>query len=120
MLSRSIERSAGSAPTRKLACWQEERARRLILSHLENGISVTLLAEACALSRSDFTRKFKASIGHSPQEWMRLQRVEKAKRLLAEATLPLAEIGLECGFYDQPHFCRVFNRLTGLSPSAWR
>ncbi|CDF85621.1 helix-turn-helix domain-containing protein [Pseudomonas sp. QL9] len=120
MLSRSIERSAGSAPTRKLACWQEERARRLILAHLESGISVTLLAEACALSRSDFTRKFKASIGHSPQEWMRLQRVEKAKRLLAEATLPLAEIGLECGFYDQAHFCRVFNRLTGLSPSAWR
>ncbi|MDA8484105.1 AraC family transcriptional regulator [Pseudomonas resinovorans] len=119
MLSESIERSTGYAEARKLARWQEEQALKLILTHLEGSITVTWLADACALSRSDFTRKFKVSTGHSPLEWVRLQRVEKAKRLLTDADRPLAEIGLECGFYDQAHFCRVFNRLTGISPKGW-
>lgn len=119
MLNQSIERSTRHAEARKLSGRQEEHALQLILAHLESGITVTWLADACALSRSDFTRKFKVSTGHSPQEWVRLQRVEKAKRLLTEADRPLAEIGLECGFYDQAHFCRVFNRLTGISPKGW-
>ncbi len=119
MPNQSIERPTRPAEPRKLSGRQEEHALKLILAHLESGITVTWLADACALSRSDFSRKFKVSTGHSPQEWVRLQRVEKAKRLLTEADRPLAEIGLECGFYDQAHFCRVFNRLTGISPKGW-
>ncbi|ASL28793.1 helix-turn-helix domain-containing protein [Azotobacter chroococcum] len=105
---------------RGLASWQLERALALLLEHLDAGIEVTVLARACALSRSDFTRKFKVSTGATPQAWLRRQRVEKAKRLLAEARLPLAEIGLECGFCDQAHFCRIFTRLEGVTPLGWQ
>lgn len=115
-----FDRPMAHADLRTLAPWQRERATALLLEHLESGITVTCLAQACALSRSDFTRKFKASTGYSPQQWVRYQRVEKAKRLLAEANLPLAAIGLECGFYDQAHFCRIFARLEGMPPRSWR
>jgi AraC-like DNA-binding protein len=103
-----------------LACWQMHAARQLILDHLELGISVTELARACRLSRSDFTRKFKASTGLSPHGWLRLQRVEKAKALLIGSELPLCEIGVECGFFDQAHFCRVFGKAVGVTPMNWR
>ncbi|MFZ6046810.1 helix-turn-helix domain-containing protein [Pseudomonas sp. CR3202] len=113
-------RSAATPSRRALAPWQLERALALLLERMDSGIDVTTLAAECGLSRSDFSRKFKVSAGQSPQAWLRLQRVEKAKRLLAEAHLPLAEIGLECGFCDQAHFCRIFTRLEGVTPLGWR
>ncbi|SDI52291.1 helix-turn-helix domain-containing protein [Pseudomonas panipatensis] len=105
---------------RGLAHWQRERATALLLEHLDAGIEVSALAQACALSRSDFTRKFKVSTGLSPHAWLRRQRVEKAKRLLMQAHCTLAEIGLECGFFDQAHFCRTFSQLEGITPRGWQ
>ncbi|UCP00770.1 AraC family transcriptional regulator [Metapseudomonas lalkuanensis] len=90
------------------------------MEHLDIGIDVTTVAARCGLSRSDFSRKFKVSTGYSPQAWLRLQRIEKAKHLLTDARLSLAEIGLECGFCDQAHFCRIFTRLEGITPLGWR
>ena len=34
--------------------------------------------------------------------------------------LPLSQVALECGMCDQPHFCRVFRRIVGVNPGAWR
>ena len=46
--------------------------------------------------------------------------MEKAKKFLIDAELPLAEIALECGFSDQSHFTRVFSRTVGTSPGTWQ
>ncbi len=120
MLHRLIGQIPAGTPKRDLAPWQKERAQALLLKHLDSGITVSDLATACALSRSDFTRKFKATTGYSPQAWMRLQRVEKAKQLMRESSFPLAEIGLQCGFCDQAHFCRIFYRIEGVTPLSWQ
>ncbi|OWP48443.1 helix-turn-helix domain-containing protein [Pseudomonas nitroreducens] len=120
MLQRLISQIPVNAPKRDLAPWQKERAQALLLQHLDSGITVSDLAAACALSRSDFTRKFKVTTGYSPQAWMRIQRVEKAKQLMRESSFPLAEIGLQCGFCDQAHFCRIFYRIEGLTPLSWQ
>jgi AraC-like DNA-binding protein len=47
-------------------------------------------------------------------------RVDEAKRLMCNRTLSLSEVALTCGFADQSHFTRVFTRIIGDSPSAWR
>ncbi|WEJ74852.1 helix-turn-helix transcriptional regulator [Pseudomonas sp. PSE14] len=120
MLQTATTQATVGQSVRGLAPWQCKRALELLLEHLDEGIDVSTVANACALSRSDFSRKFKVSTGDSPQAWLRRQRVEKAKRLLAEARLPLAEIGLECGFCDQAHFCRIFTRMEGITPLSWR
>jgi AraC family transcriptional regulator len=103
-----------------LAPWQERIAKQLILDHLDAGITVTRLADACALSRSHFTRKFKESTRQSPHDWLRHQRVEKAKALLLDSSLTLTAISMECGFFDQAHFCRVFVRMVGTTPLNWK
>lgn len=120
MLQQLIGQIPVASAKRDLAPWQRERAQALLLEHLDSGITVTALAAACALSRSDFTRKFKATTGHSPQAWMRLLRVEKAKQLMRESAFALAEIGLQCGFCDQAHFCRIFHRIEGVTPLSWQ
>ncbi|MCW2290910.1 AraC-like DNA-binding protein [Pseudomonas sp. BIGb0408] len=104
----------------RLATWQEAIAKRLMLEHLDAGISVAEVAEACALSRSHFTRKFKESTCLSPHVWLRQQRVAKAREMLLQSSLSLTAIAMDCGFFDQAHFCRVFAKSTGLSPLAWK
>lgn len=106
--------------TGRLKPWQVTTAKQMILDHLDTGISVTALAAACGLSRSHFSRMFKESTQISAQQWLREQRLRKSKDLLQASTMMLAEIALECGFYDQPHFCRTFMRSVGMTPQAWQ
>lgn len=106
--------------TGRLKPRQVTMAKQMMLDHLDTGISVTALAKACGLSRSHFSRMFKESTRVSPQQWLREQRLRKSKDLLEASTMMLAEIALECGFYDQPHFCRTFMRFEGTTPQAWQ
>jgi transcriptional regulator GlxA family with amidase domain len=117
--------SASSTETRKkttggLSPWRETLAKQLILDHLGETLEVTELARACALSRSHFSRAFKCSIGVSPQDWIRQQRIARAKQLIQDTDLTLTQISLECGFCDQAHFSHIFTRSEGVSPFAWR
>ncbi|VVN38154.1 HTH-type transcriptional activator RhaR [Pseudomonas fluorescens] len=103
-----------------LTPWRESLAKQLILEHLGETIEVTELARACALSRSHFSRAFKCSTGLSPQDWIRHQRIVRAKQLIRSTDLSLTQISLECGFCDQAHFCHIFTRSEGINPFAWR
>jgi transcriptional regulator GlxA family with amidase domain len=103
-----------------LTPWRETLAKQLILDRLDETVVVTELARACALSRSHFSRAFKCSTGYSPQDWIRHQRIARAKQLIQNTDLTLTQISLECGFCDQAHFCHIFTRSEGINPFAWR
>ena len=103
-----------------LSPWRERLARQLILERLGETLEVGELARACALSRSHFSRAFKCSTGLSPQDWIRQQRLARAKQLIRSTELSLTQISLECGFCDQAHFCHIFTRSEGINPFAWR
>lgn len=103
-----------------LTPWRESLAKQLILERLGETLEVTELARACALSRSHFSRAFKCSTGLSPQDWIRHQRIARAKQLIRNTDLSLTQISLECGFCDQAHFCHIFTRSEGINPFAWR
>ena len=107
-------------PTGGLAAWRESLAKRLILERLGETIEVSDLARACALSRSHFSRAFKCNTGLSPQDWIRQQRIARAKQLIQNTNRSLTQISLECGFCDQAHFCHIFTRSEGINPFAWR
>jgi AraC family transcriptional regulator len=51
---------------------------------------------------------------------VRRVRIERAAEQLGAGDRPLAAVALAAGFSDQSHFCNVFRRLTGMSPSAYR
>jgi AraC-like DNA-binding protein len=83
-------------------------------------VSMLDVAKACGLSRGHFARAFKATVGYTPHQWLLRHRIERAKGLIAQEEIPIADIALLCGFSDQSHLTRVFTRLVGTSPAAWR
>ncbi len=105
---------------RGLAPWQLKRATELLLDNLDGEVSLGVIANACELSLSHFSRAFRESTGQAPHQWLLHRRVNAAKDCLRRRGLSLAEIAIACGFADQSHMTRVFTRLVGVSPGAWR
>lgn len=103
-----------------MAAQQETRAKEYMVAHLAYDFTLEDVARHCGMSRATFARAFRKRLGMTPFEWVRGQRVERAKLLLLGRDLTLAEISAECGFADQSHFTRVFTRLVGIGPRAWR
>jgi AraC family transcriptional regulator len=120
-----IVRAYGGAPAEQsarggLASWQLRRAREFINANLAGDPSISQLANECGLSSGYFSRAFRQATGISPHRWLTTRRVERAKELLQEPDLELADIAQACGFVDQSHFTRVFSRSEGYSPGRWR
>lgn len=78
------------------------------------------LAAAAGVHPVYFARAFRQYYRCTVREYIRHLRVLNAADLLAVGDMPLAQVALEAGFADQPHFCRVFHRETGTTPSAYR
>jgi len=55
-----------------------------------------------------------------PQQWQMKARVERAKNLLKKGDTPLASVAVGLGFADQAHLTRVFRKIVGTTPGAWR
>lgn len=103
-----------------LSPWQERRAKEMMASHMDRGLSIAQIATECSLSRSHFSRAFKKNTGYSPRDWFLQVRLDKAKALLSESSVSISRISLDCGFADQSHFTRVFTRAVGVTPFSWR
>jgi len=103
-----------------LTAWQLMAAKELISENLAGDIGLALIARECGLSPTHFARAFKESVGLPPHQWLLVRRVEVAKDLLRRGNMSIADVALETGFADQSHLTRVFSRLAGVTPKAWR
>ncbi len=112
-------RDAERKRTGGLAPWQERLAKEMIASNLTSDQTLNEVADECRLSVTHFARAFKVSTGMTPHGWLQARRVDRARDLLA-THMSLAAIAMDCGFADQSHFTRVFNRIAGNTPGSWR
>ncbi|MFT0174045.1 helix-turn-helix domain-containing protein [Paraburkholderia mimosarum] len=103
-----------------LTACQLRAAKELISENLSGDVSLAFLAQACGLSPTHFARAFKESVGLPPHQWLLRRRVDVAKDFLRRGNMGIAEIALATGFADQSHLTRVFSRLEGVTPKAWR
>jgi AraC family transcriptional regulator len=103
-----------------LAAWQ---ARRLI-THVDTKLAASIriqdLAAFIGLSGSHFCRAFKSTFGVSPRDYVARRRIEVAQGLMLTTDDTLSAIALSCGLSDQSHFTRMFHRIVGETPNAWR
>jgi AraC-like DNA-binding protein len=120
LLGNPAARDEGATPRGGLATWQERRAIAFMDERLDQSFPVSAVAEACGLSVNHFSRAFRRSMGKPPHRWLLDRRIERARELLRDTTLSLADIALACGFAEQSHFTRVFTRTVGMPPGAWR
>ena len=103
-----------------LAAWQVKRAKEILASNLDGRVQLKEVARECGLSVSHFSRSFRRSVGAAPHNWLLTRRVDAAKEKLRDGRLSLLDVALGCGFADQSHLTRVFTRIVGVSPGAWR
>jgi AraC family transcriptional regulator len=111
---------AKAADLGALAPWQAKKAVAHIDSHLDSPIRIGELAALARLSTSYFSRAFKATFGRSPQQFILDRRIAHAQHVMLSSDEPLCGVALACGFSDQAHMSRIFRRLVGNSPNAWR
>ena len=103
-----------------LSSLQMRRATELLMAHLDGNIALQQVAEACELSVSHFARAFKQTFRRPPYKWLTERRVDRARDLMTNSRLPLADIATQCGFADQSALNRSFKRIHGVSPGVWR
>jgi len=83
-------------------------------------ISEAEVARMCEMSPSRFCREFKAAFGVTFVEYVAVQRMLHAKRLLANPNMPVSDVAVAVGFTDPSYFTRVFRKQEGVSPSEYR
>lgn len=95
-------------------------AQHYLEERLAGEVTVADMAAAGGLPARSFLRRFKAATGLTPRAYLQELRIERARSLLIETQLSVAEICFEVGYSDPPSFVRLFTRISGLTPGAFR
>ena len=96
------------------------RVQELVESRLDAGLTLQELATAVGYSRSHFLRAFHATTGVTPHRYLLNRRIERARRLLAETDMSIAQVAYSCGFSSQAHLTLAFRKVCGLTPGEYR
>ena len=101
----------------------EERFSALhgwIVDNLDGDLSLPHLAAHAGMSERSFGRRYAQASGMTPSRAVERLRVEAARHLLAETTLPLKRVARRCGFGTEETMRRSFMRVQGVGPSDYR
>jgi AraC family transcriptional regulator len=108
-------RVAGGLPTCAL-----RRVQDRVEAGLANRLTIDDLARETGLSSYHFSRAFRATTGLTPHRYVLERRIARAKALLRDSDMPIAEVALSVGFSSQTHLTDCFRRLVGTSPGEYR
>jgi len=89
-------------------------------AHLDEDLSLAVLAERAGLSRFHLQRLFSAATGESPKQYTLRLRLGRAAVMLLVGNKSVLDIALSCGFQSHEAFCRAFRRRFDMSPTAYR
>jgi len=107
------------SPRGKLNSVQLRSVLECIASQLEDDVSLMTLAQRARISPFHFARLFRATVGVPPHQFVSRLRLERAVGLMKAGKLTLAQIAVECGFHDQPHFTRAFHCAFQTTPAMY-
>ena len=91
-----------------------------VAEHLDDDLSVPVLAARAAMSPRTFARAFRAEVGTTPAAFVQASRVEAARRLLESSAMGTAEIARACGFGTVETMHRAFRRTVHTTPGQYR
>lgn len=96
-----------------------ERTLEFLEQHYRENISISQLAQHFRCSASTLTHKFRETYSESIWERLLKIRIEQSMLLLNQGRT-LKEIAAETGFSTEFYYSRIFRKLTGFSPGAYR
>jgi transcriptional regulator GlxA family with amidase domain len=121
-----LRRSGGQAQFSHVLQRQEREPTRLrdllafILEHINESLSVDLLARKVGMSPRTLSRWCACEFGESPAALVRRLRLEEARRLLEQTSLPLKDVASRTRIGDESTLWRLFIRHLGVTPADYR
>ncbi|UCI31867.1 GlxA family transcriptional regulator [Mesorhizobium sp. B4-1-4] len=88
--------------------------------NLAEPLQIDDLALQVRLSRRQVERLFRSHLGCSPVRYYLKLRLERAKLLITQSTIPIIDIAMSCGFVSASHFSKCYRDANGMSPQQAR
>ncbi|MEZ5832276.1 MAG: GlxA family transcriptional regulator [Dongiaceae bacterium] len=93
-----------------------QKAVSLMESAIEEPVPLTELTRRTGVSQRQLERLCKRYLGATPAQYYVQLRLERARRMLRQTDMSVAEVAIACGFVSLSHFAKVYRRHYGLSP----
>lgn len=119
-LAMLLERDVVGETTPHLMHPKIQEAISYIHSNYRSKITLDDIAARCELSRFYFTRLFKDQTGSTVRDYLEQVRIQRAKQMLLDPTMAIADIAAEVGFTEQAYFANVFRERVSQTPSEYR
>lgn len=131
VLSKSVANFLAVDPKRQLQSpykqWlhisQEPWLQKLetkVLQDLTYPWQIQDLSKIAGMNPRTFFRKMKLELKMTPKKYLEKLRIQKAKHMLTQRKLKIADLGFHCGYEDLSHFQKVFKKNVGMSPGEYR
>lgn len=114
----SFEEPADGARQRSL--FGMDQAMTYINGHLDAPLSLEEIASVAGFTRTYFSTLFTELNGLTTWDYITIRRIERSCELLRKTDLPIIEVAQRCGYENLSNFNRMFLRIVGTSPSAYR
>lgn len=95
-------------------------AQEYVRTHIDRQISLEKVSEQVFVSAGYLSTLFKERTGKNFSDYVIETRIEEAKRLLREPSLTISVVAERVGYADQRHFSKVFQKMVGVTPTAYR
>lgn len=92
----------------------------LMEANLAEPLSLVEIAESVGLSRRQIERLFRQDMGRSPARYYLEIRLDRARHLLIQSTMPVVEVAVACGFVSASHFSKCYREVYARSPQQER
>lgn len=96
------------------------RIHEFINLNFHKDLTLEMVAAEVGLSRQYVSKTFKEEYGMNFIDYVTLKRLEVAKELLKSGYRNIKEISLKAGYIDPNYFCRIFKKITGVTPKEFR
>ncbi|MBS5520660.1 MAG: AraC family transcriptional regulator [Clostridiales bacterium] len=98
----------------------ELEVKKYIRDHMLDDISVGMIAEELHFNPQHLTRMFKNKTGYGITEYVTVVRMEMAKKILKDTSIPIKEVAGMVGYKDYAYFTRVFKKEFSIAPKEYR
>lgn len=96
------------------------RAQHHLHAHSAEHLGMSNLHAIAGMTERTFLRRFTAATGYRPNDYLQQVRIARAREALERSLTPVDRIAWEVGYSDPAAFRKLFLRLTGISPQAYR
>jgi len=96
------------------------RLHNWLMNNLNQAISVEQMADYAAMSERNFARVFKTETGMTPNKYLEMLRLDRAREIMIAGNESLNRIAYLCGFGREERLRRAFLRRFGVTPSQYR